>query len=1170
MSKPLRDVTLESKFTLTDDAVLINGNQALVRLLLLQQEMDAGNGLNTAGFVSGYRGSPLGGLDAALWSAGDRLDTHNIRFHPGVNEDLAATSITGTQQIETLPGAKFDGVFAMWYGKGPGVDRSVDALKHGNYSGAHRNGGVLVVYGDDHPGKSSTVGNQSEPVLASINMPSLYPASVAEFIEYGLLGWALSRYSGLWVGFKCVNETIEQTATCDIRIRDFQIATPDQGALPSGGVNYHPIAYDRAAEEALVCEARLPLVHRFVRANGIDRVTHGAGKGRLGIVTAGKAWQETISALQSLGITPGRARDIGLSVYKVGCIWPLEPTGLREFAAGHDELLFIEEKRGLVEEQAAQILINEASRPRLSGKRAPDGDALISLTGLLDPAEIAVAVAKRLRANGLHDTNFDAVLQPGETAEGAAPPAIRAPYFCSGCPHNTSTRLPEGSFGMAGIGCHVMAGWYRPDTLAPLQMGGEGANWIGLAPFTETGHVFQNLGDGTYYHSGLTAIRAACAAGVNITYKILFNDAVAMTGGQPVDGPISVGEISYQVIHEGVTRCVVVSDNPNQYGKQSGLAPGVDVFHRDELMRVQKDLRETPGCTVLIYEQTCAAEKRRRRKRGRMEDPAKRMFINAAVCEGCGDCSVQSTCVSLLPVETAFGRKRMIDQSSCNKDYSCNKGFCPSFVTIYGAEPRKPDAVTIDANAIRDLPEPVPMSAGYATYNIMIAGIGGTGVITVGAVLGMAAHLEHRACSIYDMTGLSQKNGAVYSHLKLADSNDALDAQRIGRGGTDLLLGFDLIAAQGAESFSTLAKDRTRVVGNSRVAPTARFQLDPDDRVDTRLIEQQFAGKVGRDNLHLVDATGIALSLCGDTIASNMFTVGFAFQSGLLPLQAASIERAIELNGRAVTFNKNAFLIGRLAAHDPAAIDALLAKHDPAPPAIPTSLQEIVEHRACHLADYQDEKYANRYRRLIDRVVKKEDAVAPGSTALSIAVATYYAKLLAYKDEYEVARLHSDPAFLESLRNQFDGDMRLEFNLAPPIISRRHPETGFVRKRAFGAWVLPLFRLLARGKRLRGSKLDIFGHTAERRLERQLIADYEQLIEDVVERLSADNIETAVMLAQLPEGIRGYGQVKLEHIERTRLRLAELREKFDEATDGEASGIQSDRCALTGPVTRLV
>lgn len=1156
MGKALRDITLDSKYTETKGTVLINGNQALVRLPLIQQALDEKSGLNTAGFISGYRGSPLGGFDAALWQVKDHLEAQNVHFQPGVNEDLAATSVTGSQQLDALPDPQVDGVFSIWYGKGPGVDRSLDAFKHGNFSGAHKNGGVLVVYGDDHPGKSSTVCNQSDPALASIHIPSLYPANVSEFFEFGLLGWALSRYSGSWVGFKCVNETVEQTATCDIDLDAISIETPDRGELPEGGVNYHPIAMDREHDEKLVLNHRLPLVHAFVRANNINRITHG-GKGKLGIITAGKAWQDTLSALQLLGIDQQRADELGLSIFKIGCIWPLEPEGLQEFAANHDELLFVEEKKGLMEEQAAHLLYNSTSRPRLSGKLTPEGKTLISLTEMLEARDIATAIVDRLQACGNTDRELaDAGQKLCTQQSSCTPSSIRAPYFCSGCPHNTSTKLPEGSMAMSGIGCHGMAGWYRPDTLTPLQMGGEGTNWIGLAPFSGTKHIFQNLGDGTYYHSGLLAIRAACAANVNITYKILYNDAVAMTGGQPVDGPISVGEISHQVIHEGVKRCVVVSDNPSKFNSSSGLASGVEIFHRDQLDKVQRELRDTSGCTVIIYEQTCAAEKRRRRKRGKIEDPAKRMFINPAVCEGCGDCSAQSTCVSIQPLETAFGRKRQIDQSSCNKDYSCNKGFCPSFVTIYDAQPKRPDSISLDERLLSSLPLPAQADCGNGSYGIMIAGIGGTGVITVGAMLGMAAHLEHRACSIYDMTGLSQKNGAVYSHLKIADSIEQMDAQRIGRNDAKLLLGFDLIAAQGGESAATIGANKTHIIGNSRVSNTARFQLDPNDQVDTRLIEQQLSGIVGEDKLHLIDATGLALALCGDTIAGNMFMVGYAFQKGLLPLTLESIQRAIELNGTAVAFNQRAFTLGRLAAHDLASVQAIVEQNTTAPTVtIPESLDELVVHHSEHLTQYQDATYASRYCQLVKRTSEAERKVAK-SDKLAQAVARYYAKLLSYKDEYEVARLHADPAFMESLKAQFSGDMRIEFNLAPPILTKRDPETGQIKKRAFGSWMLPAFRFLARFKSLRGTPLDIFSYTEERKMERQLIADYESQIEEILFHLTEDNLDIAIQLAELPESIRGYGHVKEKHVSQTRARWETLRKRFLNPEPAQVVNIQ--------------
>jgi len=1150
MAEQFREVTLVDKYTKHSGTIFLSGAQALVRLPMLQKDLDNRAGLNTAGYISGYRGSPLGGYDAALWGSGDLLKQHDIHFQPGVNEDLAATSVWGTQQLEALPNPSVDGVFSIWYGKGPGVDRAGDALKHGNFAGTNPNGGVLVVYGDDHPGKSSTVVCQSEQALSANNIPSLYPANVAEYFQFGLLGWAMSRYAGLWVGFKTVNETIEQTSTVDLNLDSFVPKLPDRGELPDGALRclngdfVHP-----QLTEVNVLRYRLPLIHRFVRANGIDRVDLDTKQRRLGIVTAGKAYQDVQQALQLLGIDSERADQLGVSVYKVGCIWPLEPEGMKEFARGQQELFFVEEKRAFVELQAASILYHEAEKPRLTGKHDEQGVTLLPSDIQLDTVSIALAIASRLQAAGVSDEGLKkrALMLKQRSDQASAKPStnlMRTPAFCSGCPHNTSTNLPEGSLAMGGIGCHGMASFSRADTMAPTQMGGEGLNWAGLARFTDTPHIFQNIGDGTYYHSGLLAIRAAIASGVNITYKILYNDAVAMTGGQPVDGPLSVGEISHQVVHEGAVKCVVVTDSPDAYNNESDLAAGVEVYHRDELESVQRMLRDIEGCTVMLYEQTCATEKRRRRKRGKFPDPAKRLFINDAVCEGCGDCSVQSNCVSIQPKETAFGRKRQIDQSNCNKDYSCVKGFCPSFVTVYGGELRKPDEAKLDDDLFTAIPEPKVMSLSLESYNIMIAGVGGTGVITVGALLGMAAHLEGKACSIYDMTGIAQKNGAVYSHLKIADNTEKLGAQRLGPGDANLLLGFDLVASIGGDSFPTIDTKRTHVIGNSRVTQTAAFQRNPDAQVESSKLEQELVERVGQAKTDFVDATGLALALLGNTIAANLFVLGFASQRGLLPVGYKAIERAVELNGVAITFNLRAFSLGRLWAHDSSALSSQLDNDDQKASTAATSLKDIVTERTAFLTGYQNEVYAQRYKNLVDAVASAETQKVPGKTVLAESVARYFAKLMAYKDEYEVARLYADPAFMQNLQKQFQGDVKLKFNLAPPLLSKRDPITGHLRKREFGGWIFSAFRLLARFKFLRGTRLDIFGYTAERRMERVLIDDYEKMIRDLLGELTPDNHATAVELAQLPEHIRGFGHVKERHIDEAEKRKQRLFEQF--------------------------
>ncbi len=1149
----LRDVTLDDKYTLEKGRVLISGNQALVRLLLLRRELDRKAGLNTAGFVSGYRGSPLGGFDLALWAAKQRLDGAQVVFQPGVNEDLAATAVWGTQQLKQFQDVTVDGVFAMWYGKGPGVDRAGDPIKHGNYSGTHANGGVLAVFGDDHPGKSSTIAHHSEQMMAGHSIPVLYPSGVGEFIAFGLLGYDLSRYSGCWVGMKVVNETIEQTSTIDFDVASFKVECPDRTDLmPPEGVNYRG-GFAPLQDESILVRSKLPLAQRFARANGIDRVALGngsanaasngsangsassAGTSRFGLVTAGKAFQDTMQSLRYLGIDDARARALGVAVYKVGMIWPLEPIGMQEFAQGKDELFFIEEKAAFLEPQAAAVLYNLPQRPRIVGKTDDKGASLVSLEMLLEPVDIAIALAGRLQFNGIWDADLEARLQATQSYRRAllavsVSSARRLPFFCSGCPHNTSTNVPEGSLAISGIGCHGMAIWAKPGTtLVGTQMGGEGMNWVGLHRFTKTKHMFQNLGDGTYYHSGLLAIRGAVASGANITYKILFNDAVAMTGGQAIDGPISVGAIAHQVLHEGVKKVIVVSDDPSRYDASSGLPQGLGVVHRDELDRVHRELREIAGCTVMIYEQTCAAEKRRRRKRGKFADPEKRMFINESVCEGCGDCSTQSGCVSIEPKETTLGRKRRINQSSCNKDYSCVKGFCPSFVTVYGGQPKKPKAVAADLSdrLFGALPVPAVSAMQDGGYGVMIAGIGGTGVITVGAVLAMAAHLEGHAASAYDMTGLSQKNGSVYSHLRIAETQADIYSQRLGLGEAGLVLGFDMVSALSDESYRTLASERSRFLANERVQPMATLNFNPDDKVDTGLLQRKIREKLADDRIAYVDATGIATALCGDSIATNLFMVGVAAQRGWLPVSIAAIEQAIELNGIQIELNQRGFAFGRLWVHDAGKIRDLLGASAPTPqtPAA-QSFDEVLAERRQLLTEYQDAAYAQRYTSLVEQVVQAEERLRPGSRELSTSVARYAAKLMAYKDEYEVARLYSDPAFMTRLKSEFDGELKLAFNLAPPLFAKRDPQTKHLLKREYGAWMFKAFGVLAKLRFLRGGAFDLFGRTQERRMERQLVNEYEQTIRELLPKLNMRNLAAAVKVAELPQKIRGFGHVK--------------------------------------------
>ncbi|WP_232476337.1 indolepyruvate ferredoxin oxidoreductase family protein [Flavisphingomonas formosensis] len=1133
-----REVTLDDKWECNEGRIVINGSQAIVRVLLAQAALDRAAGLRTAGYVTGYRGSPLGGVDNALWSVGKRLKAADIVFQPGVNEDIAATAVRGTQQFDQIAGPKYDGVFAAWYGKGPGVDRSGDALKHGNYTGAHPKGGVVLFYGDDHPGKSSSVAHQSEQALAAHLIPSLYPSDVSELISYGLMSFALSRFSGSWVGVKCVNETAEQTATIDVAFEKFTAVIPADIRADVGAVHIKRGPYNPLGEEQ-VAHRRLPLIRAFVRANRLDRCVIDASHRQLGIVTAGKAYGDVMAALTLLGLDGAGACEAGISVYKVGCIWPLEPEGVKAFAQGQSTLFVVEEKRAFLEEQIASVLINEAIRPRLIGKYDESRAPLLSQTDPLDVVTVAAAIAGRMEALGLlTDAARDAI--GGFSIASAANsvlPLKRAPYFCSGCPHNRSTRTPEGSLSMTGIGCHAMVGFARPDvTLLPTQMGGEGGNWLGLAPFTETKHIFQNLGDGTYYHSGLLAIRAAVASKVNITYKILYNDAVAMTGGQPVDGPISVAQIVRQVDAEGVARIVIVSDNPDAHKRNADIPSTVTIVHRDSLDDIQRELRDTAGCSILIYEQTCAAEKRRRRKRGTFPDPSRRLFISKAVCEGCGDCSVQSTCVSLVPVDTAFGRKRAIDQSSCNKDFSCLNGFCPSFVTVRGAEPRKPDSLPIDEAVFSTLPAPA-LAPLDRTFNLMVAGIGGTGVITVGAILGMAAHLEGKSMSLFDMTGLSQKNGAVFSHVRIGSGDAAIAGQRVGRGEADMILAFDMVAALAPDSAETIRAGRTHVVVNADVAPTVAFQFDRDLSINPALMLGRLRRAAGESALTTVDASGLALAFLGDSIGTNMFLVGVAAQQGLLPVSTAAIEEAIAMNGVAVAFNIKAFRLGRLYAAEPRRLTDMLEGLSVSQEELPATLDDQVEHHSAHLVAYQDQALADRFRTFVSRVRETERLVSPGDDRLARAFAVNYAKLLAYKDEYEVARLLSSPELRAEIDRTFQKGGRISFNMAPPFLSGRK-QNGRPAKREFGRWMLPLLRLLARFRGVRGTMFDPFGFTAERRMERALITEYEQLVERVLSTLSRENYGKAVELLTLAGQIRGYGPVKEEAVLRYRQELA--------------------------------
>ncbi|MGD0315554.1 MAG: indolepyruvate ferredoxin oxidoreductase family protein [Xanthobacteraceae bacterium] len=1145
----LRDVKLDDKYDLGHSHVFVTGFQALVRLCLMQKELDRRRGLNTAGYVTGYRGSPLGGLDGQFQRAAPFLTKSDVRFQGGINEDLAATAVWGTQQAELRGEGNYDGVFAMWYGKGPGVDRTGDVFRHANLAGTAKNGGVLALMGDDHTAESSTTAHQSEYHFIDVMIPILNPAGVQEVLDYGLYGWAMSRFTGAWVALKTMHETIESTAAIDASLERINIVIPSDFQMPEGGLNIRlndPIL----AQEARLHDFKRDAMLAFVRANKLNRaITSGGRDPKIGIITTGKSYLDVRQAFDELGIDEVKCNELGLRLYKVGCPWPLSRRELQDFASGLDLVIVVEEKRSLIEVQVREELYGTANQPVCIGKRDEQGNWLFPVKGALDPNEVAICIGERLLKYHRNDDIAQRVARLKEFQRIAAETrdiAQRIPYFCSGCPHNSSTVVPEGMRAYAGIGCHFMAQWMDRSTLGYTQMGGEGANWVGEAPFSKRGHVFQNIGDGTYNHSGYMAIRAAIAAKTNITYKILFNDAVAMTGGQANDGGLTVPQVARQVAAEGAKRVVVVTDEPDKYPSDTAWPTGLTIHHRDDLMEVQKGLAEIPGVTVLIYDQTCAAEKRRRRKRHTFPDPDKRVIINELVCEGCGDCGVKSNCVSVQPLGTEWGRKRTIDQSSCNKDFSCVKGFCPSFVTVHGAKLKKGAGVAAD-HELPVLPEP-KLPAIARTYNIIITGVGGTGIVTIGGILGMAAHLEGRGVGVLDMAGLAQKGGAVFSYIRFAETPQDIHAIRVAAGRADLVLGGDIVVAGTRKILAAVKHGATEMVVNTAEFLPGEFTRNADFSLPSERLKRTITADAGSDKTHFIDATRLTTALFGQSIGTNMFLVGYAYQLGAIPLSAAAIERAIELNGEAVGMNKAAFHWGRRAAVDRAQVDALVkpataatsdARH------LSESFDETVARRVKFLTAYQNAAYAARYRAAVDRVKAAEAARAPGKCGLADAVARYLFKLMAYKDEYEVARLYSDGAFVQQVAGTFEGnDLRFEFHLAPPLLARRDRTTGLPRKMSFGPWLLPAFRLLAKLKFLRGTPFDPFGRTLERRTERKLIEDYESMLDQVLAALTPDNHHLAVGLAAIPEKIRGFGYVKERHLLAAKADEAALLEQF--------------------------
>jgi indolepyruvate ferredoxin oxidoreductase len=1125
-------VTLDDKYLQAGGRVFINSNQALVRLPLDQKRRDRALGLNTAGYISGYRGSPLGVYDAALWAAQKLLDEHDIKFVPGLNEELAVSAIRGTQQLKWFGKSQFDGIFGLWYGKGIGVDRACEALKLGNFEGASASGGFLAVAGDDHGGKSSDSAHQSEHTLIAAMLPILYPATISEIIEFGLFGWAMSRYSGCYVGLKCITDTLDLSASAELPDPHRPYVTPTDYEMPPGGLNLRPNQPPLVEEDFLV-NKRLPAATAFARANGIDRTIIDSERRTLGIVSAGKAYLDVRQALSDLGLDEETCRRLGIRLYKPGLIWPMDRDQLMRFAQGCQAILVVEEKRPVMEDQIARHLyaVRADLRPALAGKQDLQGAPLLPATGELSVGHVRRALVTVLEQLGVRDARIAArythyrELESRATAVGS--PKIRPAYFCSGCPHNTSTKIPDGSMAMGGIGCHgLVAVVMDRNTMQFVPMGHEGLPWVSVGQFVDRPHMFQNMGDGTYSHSGILAIRAAVAAKANITYKILYNDAVAMTGGQPVEQQITPVDLVNQLLSEGVRLVRLVSDNPDQY-KHIKLPPNASLHHRDELDRLQRELREIKGVTAIVYEQTCAAEKRRRRKRKLMPDPDKRVFINPDVCEGCGDCSVQSNCISILPLDTEFGRKRKIDQSNCNKDFSCIKGFCPSFVTVRGAQiaVRSSGDPTRLQQLLDSLPQPPLAPLDEQGYNILVAGIGGTGVLTIGALLGMAAHLDGKGCTILDMTGMAQKGGSVTSHIRIGPDPRGIYTSRLSEGMTDVLIACDLIVAANAPVLKTLKPGQSTAILNNDVAPTGEFQSNKNADFSADSLRAAIATAIDGGPMFDLHASKLATELTGDSIGTNILMLGYAAQKGLLPVSIASIQEAIRLNGTFVQDNLRTFALGRLAAHAPEALARELG--EPPQPVPLATVDDVLASRTRLLTAYQDEAYAERYRRFVDDVRSKVAArQVRGGEAFVREVAVTLARLMAYKDEYEVARLYTDPKFMQRLREQFTGNFKISFHLASAALFPGRDASGRPKKRQFGPWMLQVFKVLARLKRLRGTPFDPMGYTAERRLERRLIEDYRALILRVVEQLDEANLSAAIELAHAAYEISGYGPVK--------------------------------------------
>lgn len=1138
-------VKLDDKFTQQEGRIYISSNQALVRLPIMQRQRDLAEGLNTAGYITGYRGSPIGVYDAALWAASSHLKANHIDFQPGVNEELAAAAVRGTQWLNYYKEAKYDGVFSIWYAKNLGIDRAFEVLRQGNLEGSGAKGGVLVVGADDVGGKSTVTATASDTVWRAAQMPILYPSNTQEYLDYGLYGIAMSRFAGVWTGFKVVTDTIELTSTVDLDPDRSRIIIPTDFQMPAGGLNKIRGDIAPLPIERRLVEYKLPAAVEFARINQLNRTIFDGQRREIGIITAGKQYLDVREALKELGIDELRARELGIRLHKLGMIYPLEPQGIEQFCANHKEVLVIEEKSAMVEEQLTSVLYHMSpnSRPVITGKRDPQGQRLVPDFGETTVNLVVDILTRRFEALGIMDTQLAERIKSLRARVANVQPIkstglVRTAYFCSGCPHNTSTRTIDGSLSFAGVGCHGLAGMFMPDRPHEwaVEMGAEGMLWAGLHRYVDVPHAFQNLGDGTYFHSGILAIRAAVASGASLTYKLLYNDAVAMTGGQPLDGTLTVEAMANQVYWEGVKPIVIVTDEPEKYPAIIKWPEGTTIRHRRDLEDVQREMQQVKGVSAIIYDQTCAAEKRRRRKRKQFADPPKRVFINQEVCEGCGDCSKKSNCVSVQPLETEFGRKRKIDQSSCNKDFSCQEGFCPSFVSVHGGAVRKFGAAFNDSDLDQLFASlPVPQCSFSApVYNMVLTGIGGTGVLTVAAIAGMAAHLDNKGASVMDMTGMAQKGGSVLSHIRIASSPDQLFAPRLWNGSADLVLGCDLVVTASPQTLELISADTTRVVVNTEVVPTAQFQSNSSLSLDPEVQLKVLRDIVGDDNVVGLDATAIATRLMGDSITTNMFMLGLAVQKGLVPLSLESIEEAIRMNGTQVASTLQVFNWGRLAAHDPAKLKVYLARCGVVENSEPVSqtLEQLIESRVKHLTAYQNAVWAQRYQEFVNRVRIAETRAVPGSELIvTTAVARYLSKLMSYKDEFEVARLYTNGDFIRRLQQQFDGDFKLHFHMAPPGIARPRKPGAEPRKIEIGSWMFQMLKLTAKFKGLRGGLFDPFGKTAERRMERRLIVEYRELIESMLPRLDANLQRQIEKIAELPEMVKGYGHVKEGNVE---------------------------------------